>query len=166
LGFDLTDIKTGIQVIPLWARYGSHRVLKIDDTLSTIAIFDRYVTPKPDYPEFVNYAMYGLPRLNRPTLNVGHISQICRARPGPASTFLYPPAGSILSPAQNARSMNVLAPWSVLFTNTHRLGGARLKKSSYVVKKEKKEKKNISKPPKITTSNQSLLPIDALFEKY
>jgi hypothetical protein len=122
LGPDMTDVKSGLPVIPLWARFGSHRILKIDDAVRALNNFERYVTPKPDYPEFVSYVLYKVPRLNRPLLAPSQISQMCSARPGPASAFLFPPTG-ILSQAAIARNVGALTPWSILFTPTPRIAG-------------------------------------------
>jgi hypothetical protein len=123
LGPDLTDVRTGLPVMPLWVRFGSHRILKIDDAMRALNEFERHVTPKADYPEFVSYVLYRVPKLNRPLLPPGQISQMCRVRPGPASTFLFPASG-VLTPAAAARWSGALPTWSVLFSPLPRLGGA------------------------------------------
>jgi hypothetical protein len=123
LGADLTDVRSGLPVIPLWARFGSHRILKVEDAMKALASFERYITPKADYPEFVNYVLHKVPRLNRPLLPPSQISQMCLARPGPASTFLFPPTGVLSQTAVN-RNLGQLTPWSVLFAPTPKIGGA------------------------------------------
>ena len=162
LAADLTDVRTGLPVIPLWARFGSHRILKVEDAISTLTKFEPLITPKNDYPEFVNYVLHKVPRLNRPLLAPSQISQMCLARPGPASTFLFSPGG-ILSPAANLRNLGTLAPYSVLFAPTPRLGGAAKKRRAAARRKEVQQLNNRSSNRRIS-NDATHLPLDAVFQ--
>jgi hypothetical protein len=109
LGPDLSDVKTGISILPLWSRYGSHRVLRIEDAIRALTNYESRVTPKPDYPEFVVFQLYGTPTLGRGLLRPNDISHQCRARPGPVSTYLtQTPNAAILAPPAAAA---VIAPY-------------------------------------------------------
>lgn len=82
LGPNLRDLKTNLPVIPLSARFGSHRLLK-DDAIRALGLFLPSVTLKPDYPEFVTFVLFGRPRLNRPPLPPDQISTICQQQQAP-----------------------------------------------------------------------------------
>jgi hypothetical protein len=160
VGPDLTDIKTGKQVLPLWARYGSHRILKIDDAMTTLSNFDRYVTPKPDYPEFVTFVLYRVPKLNRGLLPPSQLSQMCRVRPGPASAFLYPSTGKLRIDPNN------LVPWSVLFTPTPKLtGGGGGSRGGGISKIGGKAKRSPNRHHTTSRTPQNHFPIDLAFTK-
>jgi hypothetical protein len=95
VGPDLADVRTGRPVLPMWARFGSHRALAQTDAYRAINDFEKYVTPKADYPQFVLFEMYGRPTPIRSALPAGQQSQLCGVRPGPASTFLFPTAQAV-----------------------------------------------------------------------
>ena len=109
LGPDLRDVSTRMPVLPLSARFGSHRLLK-QDAVTALALFLPRVTPKPDYPHFVSYVLFGRENRNdRPPLDPSQISAVCRAQPGPAARLLqmsgtaplpppFTPVGATISP--------------------------------------------------------------------
>jgi hypothetical protein len=93
-----TTVRTDTSAVPAWSRYGSHRILKVDDAMSAVTAYDRLVTPKHDYPEFVTYVLYRVPKLNRAVLPHHQVSQMCRVRPGPVSTFLNTQPNFFMTP--------------------------------------------------------------------
>jgi hypothetical protein len=103
--------------IPMWARYGSHRILR-DDLAAALKAFQTSVTPKLDYPSFITYVLFHVPKLNRAPLEPGQISALCRTQPGPAATYLMQqqqraPTAALVAPIQWqtwAQTSAVVAP--------------------------------------------------------
>lgn len=124
LGPDLRDLSTKMPVIPLSARFGSHRLLK-EDAMRALTLFLPRVTPKPDYPRFVTYVLFGKPQQDRPPLNPNEVSAVCRAQPGPVARLLEMSGATPVarSPISGTTS---LSPFSLVFANaspTIKFGG-------------------------------------------
>jgi hypothetical protein len=115
LGPDLRDLETSKPIIPLSARFGSHRLLK-DDAIKALTLFIPKATPKADYPLFVSYVLFGKEKLNRLPLPSDQISHICRAKPGPVSRLLQL-SGSNPAPTAQQPQASSLSPFSLVFGN-------------------------------------------------
>jgi len=80
-----------IQDMPDDVRLGSHRILP-EDVIRALNAFDSQVTPKPDYPQFVNYLLFRQPEVPiavRSLRRPGDIPSLCNTlRPGPISTAM------------------------------------------------------------------------------
>lgn len=77
---NLRTLKDGASIIPLSARFGSHRILK-DDLVRTMSYFvTRVLSPKRDYPFFVAYLLFGSPLPPRAPLPLSALEAPCRPR--------------------------------------------------------------------------------------
>jgi hypothetical protein len=126
LGPDLREITRQTPVIPLSARFGSHRLLK-EDAIKALTLFLPRVTPKPDYPRFVTYVLFGKEKLERAPLAPNQISAVCRAKPGPVSRLLQlSGTGPLVRVQRPLSGSTTLSPFSLLFADlspTVKFGG-------------------------------------------
>ena len=78
---------------PWYVRYGSHRAT-VAHVFAELNAFEPRVTPKPDYGQYVFYALFDAPAPPGPASANRRLSSICTARPGPLATLIAQRDGS------------------------------------------------------------------------